>query len=126
MMAGEGNWIVTGQDGTLLYQGFSDRGGYIQRSASEGQPMKLWLLKVNANLDDWNVGSDKESYCADSDSSAFVLRAPAEEDARRMAAEEASFGNLGAKWWLDPHKTACVEITADGPAEVLVGAWVTG
>ena len=88
--------------------------------------MKLWILRPLDNLpgDDnpWEPWYDKAF--------GFVVRAETEADARKLAHENAGDENRGeflqreiAKTkspWLDGRYSSCVELTADGPTEVIL------
>lgn len=72
--------------------------------------MKLWLLKPVDTRTHWNPWFDKAF--------GFVVRAPDEATARDVAAEES--GDEKPEPWLDKKFTDCVELTADGPAQVIL------
>jgi hypothetical protein len=76
--------------------------------------MKLWLLKA---LDDWDPWYDT---CE-----GFVVRAETEEHTREIAQQHEGCENpqyshhlltdiRGSSPWLDPSKTSCVELVAEG------------
>lgn len=78
--------------------------------------MKLWLLRPVdglANHDNpWNPWYDK----------AFgsVIRAETETEARALAKAAAGDENRKGEPWLDAKYSTCVELTAEGPAEVVM------
>lgn len=80
--------------------------------------MKLWLLRPehwgdgggNEERGLWNPWYDK---CF-----GVVVRAGSEETARLLASAES--GDEGDEAWLSPARTTCEELTADGPAEVVI------
>lgn len=87
--------------------------------------MKLWLLRpIDRPMGDdpWDPWYDKAF--------GFVVRADTEDEARNLAHEEAGDENRGkfldreiAKTkspWLDRAYSTCVELTADGVAEVII------
>lgn len=84
--------------------------------------MKLWRLQPQDERpegnDPWTPWYDK---CF-----GFVIRAPDEDVARRIAAtrrpwtEGGSFGEEGPEAWLDPTLSECQELTPDGEPEVLL------
>lgn len=86
--------------------------------------MKLWLLRpadwdaeaASTRLPAWTPWYDK-AY-------GFVVRAADEAAARTAAAGRA--GDEGAEVWTDPASTSCVELMADGPAEVVMGDFMNG
>lgn len=69
--------------------------------------MKLWMLKP---LKDWKPWYDRAF--------GFIVRAPSAKMARKLAAEKA--GDEGGQVWMDPNKTKCEELNADGEAEVVL------
>lgn len=77
---------------------------------------KLWLLRPQENLlssdNPWSPWYDKNF--------GFVIRASSEEAARIMADETAADENRGYRPWLDPKYSSCVELLAEGPAEVII------
>lgn len=79
---------------------------------------KLWLLHPQKNLSSndnpWIPWYDK--YFG------FVIRASSEESARMIADEAASASdeNRNHHPWLDPKYSSCVELLAEGPAEVII------
>jgi len=83
--------------------------------------MKLWLLRpaedLPSGIDPWDPWYDKVF--------GFVIRAETEEDARRLAHDEAGNENRGKVRgpWLNARYATCVELTADGdPAVVMEDA----
>ena len=70
--------------------------------------MKLWHLTRNDDV-------------MNNEAAVFVVRAPDEESARRIAVEESAkveiYGSDSTNW-LSPDRP-CVELTADGPAGVV-------
>lgn len=57
----------------------------------------------------------------------FVIRAPNEMDARRLAAEQA--GDERAEFWLNPNESTCVDILEqpyNGQPEVLLRSFRAG
>jgi hypothetical protein len=78
--------------------------------------MKLWLLRPSEEFPEgtkspWEPWKDTVV--------GFVVRAEMEEDARGLAdAEAGDEGNDDP--WLDEQLSTCVELTADGPAEVVI------
>ncbi len=88
--------------------------------------MKLWMLRPADGLanDDnpWEPWFDKAF--------GFVVRAETEAEARAMAHGDAGDENRGEflgratastkQPWLDAKYSACVELTAEGPAEVVM------
>lgn len=87
--------------------------------------MKLYLIRPNEDLpkDDnpWEPWYDKAF--------GFVVRAETEQQARRMAQD--NHGDENDVWgensvthciepWLKDKYTSCVEITQDGPAEMII------
>jgi hypothetical protein len=66
--------------------------------------MKLYLLTGNSQ------GYD----CAHG----FVVRAPDEEQARRLAAREC--GDEGPRFWIAQRHTKCVELLPEGDAKVIL------
>ena len=88
--------------------------------------MKLWILEPVDNLpaDDnpWNPWFDK--------SFGFVVRANTENEARKLAHDNAGDENRGeflgkrkantVTPWLDPRYSTCIELTGDGKCRVLM------
>lgn len=83
--------------------------------------MKLWILKPRTDLPEEN--SERNPWFVPYDvMQAVVIRAESEEQAREFAQRE---DNGECKWrrvfpWLDPSLSTCEELTADGPAGVIV------
>jgi hypothetical protein len=48
----------------------------------------------------------------------FVIRAETEQHAREIASQQR--GDEGSSTWLDPRRSSCRELTADGPTEVII------
>ncbi len=69
--------------------------------------MKLWLLRPAEGWDPWY---DKAF--------GFVVRAETEADARKLVAPRA--GQEGEHVWLNYNLTTCVELTQNGPAEIVI------
>jgi hypothetical protein len=69
--------------------------------------MTLWILRP---VTDWKPWYDK--------SFGFVVRAENESAARVIASENA--GDEGAAAWLKSEETTCQELTADGPATMIL------
>ena len=100
--------------------------------------MKLWILRPVAGLpeDDnpWEPWYEKAF--------GFVIRAETEEDARKIAHENAGHENDGEfklpqmshaehRWntttpWLDAKYTSCTELSAEGEAGVLMRDFARG
>lgn len=74
--------------------------------------MKLWLLK---KLDE-EVGWDEYA--------GFVIRAPTSDEARQIANAETFCSQVGE--FLDPRKTSCEELKAEGPTEVILSDFRAG
>lgn len=88
--------------------------------------MKLWLLRPNKNLnhddDPWEPWYDK---CF-----GFVIRAEHESIARKIASYHGGDENdsyvigdhevINRKAWLDPKYSSCIELSVDGPAEIII------
>jgi hypothetical protein len=79
--------------------------------------MKLWLLRPAAEFEDgnnpWNPWYDK--------SFGFVIRAETESEARELA--HANAGGEVFEWsnsWKDAKYSTCVELSSEGPAEVVM------
>lgn len=76
--------------------------------------MKLWLLRPKENLgkdDPWDPWYDKPF--------GYVIRAETEKEARQMAEAE-RVGDIRVGAWLFTKYSTCVELTAEGPAEVII------
>ena len=71
---------------------------------------KLWILRPIPKCKEWVPWYDK---CF-----GVVVRAPDEEAARALASNEN--GDEGEEVWLNENKTSCIELTGDGPAEVVI------
>lgn len=75
--------------------------------------MKLWILRPAKESLLWNPWYDKAF--------GFVIRAETEEDARRIAQENAGDETrYNAPAWTDPVNSTCIELTADGPEEEIM------
>lgn len=88
--------------------------------------MKLWILApvdgLSGTDNPWKPWYDK--------SFGFVVRAESEDDARKLAHSKAGDENRGEFMgqsiartktpWLDPKYSTCVELSADGAAEVVM------
>jgi hypothetical protein len=82
--------------------------------------MKLWLLRpINQNAEDgpWDPWYDR---CF-----GFVVRAESADAARRIAAPEGGSENphycrADGSPWLDEALSSCVELSADGAAEIVI------
>jgi hypothetical protein len=78
--------------------------------------MKLYLLRPIDDHPAWEPWYDKAF--------GFVVRAPDEATARQMAqgagGDEVGYTNT-IPAWTEADMTTCVELTADGPAEVIIG-----
>lgn len=81
--------------------------------------MKLFLIKPREDLgkdratNPWEPWYDKAH--------GFVVRAPSDEAARRAAQANASDERRAfPDVWLKPEYATCIELTADGPAEVVL------
>ena len=75
--------------------------------------MKLWLLRPISDEDTsspWNPWYDKAF--------GFVVRAKTETSARKLASEMS--GDESSSAWHDAALSSCVELTNDGPAEVII------
>lgn len=76
--------------------------------------MKIWLLKKTERA------QDEYEYLYQG----FVIRAPTEESARRIAAEAATHDfHQGA--WLNPEWATCEEVTAEGEVGVILDDYRT-
>lgn len=79
-----------------------------------GVQMKLWhLFREEGSWYDENH--------------AFVIRAASEEEARELANRQG--GDEHARdpdFWKSPANATCVEITADGPAEIILTDFLAG
>ena len=75
--------------------------------------MKLWLLRPIHGHDEW--GPWKPWY---DKTFGFVVRAETEDEARLLASKQA--GDEGHHAWMEPFESTCVELTADGPAGVVI------
>jgi hypothetical protein len=71
--------------------------------------MKLWLLERDM------FQAAMVIYDANN---GFVIRAETEQHAREIASEQP--GDEGRATWLDPRRSKCRELTADGPQEVVL------
>jgi hypothetical protein len=69
--------------------------------------MKLWILKRLTDRPQFDVNDG------------FVIRAETAEDARVIASQQRG-GDEGARTWLEPERSSCCELTADGPPEVVL------
>lgn len=82
--------------------------------------MKLWLLEHVEECGFWRNPYDKAR--------GFVVRAATEDDARALATKEGGdeirYG--GERAWLDPATSTCTELTADGPASVILRDFAAG
>jgi len=80
--------------------------------------MKLWLLRRTST-------SARHDY---DEADGFVVRARSEAEAREFAASKC--GSEGRKSWLGRedgrHATSCVELQADGRAEVVLRDFCAG
>jgi len=78
--------------------------------------MKLFLLELNKDLQDWdcNLG--------------FVIRAADEEEARKMISEdiEKTSGDEGKDAWLDPKSSSCQEILRNGEKAIILNSFRSG
>ena len=77
--------------------------------------MKLWLLRPLQPLpkdikNPWKPWYDRAF--------GFVVRAEYEDEAREIAGKEAGAENPGA--WLNSNLSTCIELTPDGPAEIVM------
>jgi hypothetical protein len=73
--------------------------------------MKLWLLEAKGAV-------DYDEF------DAYVIRAEDEEGARKIAAEKP--GASGPKKWLNPRRSICTELTADGEPGLILGSFNAG
>lgn len=80
--------------------------------------MKLWLLRPVEGSEHWEPWHDKAF--------GFVIRAETEEAARALAQEkggdEAGTGyhRVYTDAWTNPVHSTCVEVTTEGPPEVIL------
>lgn len=88
--------------------------------------MKLWLLRPVNDLPEgdnpWEPWYDKAF--------GFVVRAETEEDARKVADENSGDEKRGeflrekiantTAPWIDAKYSTCIELTADGPQEMII------
>lgn len=76
--------------------------------------MKLYLIRpINPNRNPWDPWYDKAF--------GFVVRADNESEARAMVGEEAGDEIRKAPdAWANPQYSSCVELTAEGEAEVVI------
>lgn len=72
--------------------------------------MRLWLLTRYA------TGTDEAD--------GFVVRAPDEGEARRLASLRA--GDEGSPAWLLPERSTCVELKLEGSRGVLLRSFIPG
>lgn len=74
--------------------------------------MKLWLIRpVDDDSPPWHPWYDK--YFG------FVVRAETEDAARAVVASRKSRSSEYDEW-VDPKWSTCIELTADGPPEVVI------
>ena len=74
--------------------------------------MKLWLLRpIEENTKAWEPWYDKNF--------GSVVRAETEVEARAIASIDAH-GDEGPNVWLDSTQTSCVELLAEGEAELVI------
>lgn len=71
--------------------------------------MKLWLLERDPFQPAMVI------YNANN---GFVIRAETEQHAREIASQQR--GDEGSVTWLDPKRSKCRELTADGPPELVL------
>lgn len=84
--------------------------------------MKLYLLRPrengNKSLPPWETWYDKVY--------GFVVRAESEESAREIAnkngGDEIAYGDV----WIDPNLSICIELTTDGPEEMIIRDFASG
>jgi hypothetical protein len=80
--------------------------------------MKLWLLRANDGLpkdeDPWEPWYDKNF--------GFIVRAASEEDARAITSANSRGDEMRKAHdaWTNPRYSTCLELTADGEAEVIM------
>lgn len=85
--------------------------------------LKLWLLGIRPEVYTEHPGEHPWAHPWGT-AQGFVVRADDEAQARRLADSYA--GGETDEWhtpahpWLDPTYTTCVELTGDGPAEVIL------
>ena len=72
--------------------------------------MKLFLLRAKRGHPTWEPWYDKAF--------GFVVRATDENEARLLASDNA--GDEGQDAWIDANASTCVELTADGPSEMIL------
>lgn len=87
--------------------------GYRDASQEGGQKMKLWLLKADEGNPAWHPWYDKTF--------GYVVRAETEKEARALAQENGgpeTEGNPSCPAWTE--YASCVELTADGSAEIVL------
>lgn len=76
--------------------------------------MKIWLLKPRIKLpqeNPWNPWYDKTF--------GVVVRAETEESARLIAGLGSKYEDMGDAW-TNPNWSTCVELTPNGPEEVIL------
>jgi hypothetical protein len=73
--------------------------------------MKLWLLKLTDEGLKYNDWDEDRGY---------VIRAPTEQEARRLAGEKASFYKDLRSEWNDSRFSTCEEICIEGDPEILL------
>jgi hypothetical protein len=84
--------------------------------------MKLWILKpIDSTSGPWGRNPYGAAFC-------IIVRAKSKAEARRIATTECTCfdGNRAAEGYDNPKLTTCVELTADGPAEFIIGDGGTG
>ena len=77
--------------------------------------MKLWLLQAKTDLGNspWNPWEDKIF--------GFVVRAESESDARQIADEHGGNETTATmRPWLNVQYSTCVELLAEGKAEIIL------
>ncbi len=78
--------------------------------------MKIFELRPAKKLKDndnpWNPWFDK--------SFGFIVRAETEDEARKIAHENAGDENQGETPWLDSKYSTCIELTSDGKAGLIM------
>ena len=74
--------------------------------------MKLWLLKPIKGSDYWRPWYDKAF--------GFVIRAETEQRAREWADSNAGDENRKGHPWLNSEHSTCIELTIDGPEEMVL------
>lgn len=78
--------------------------------------MALWKVAVIGGRD----AVDYDEY------DAYVVRAETEDEARALAEALAYIGHDRWRHFLDPAKTTCEAIAADGPSEIIVESFNAG